>query len=173
MKVCSAAGMLLLAIVALVMGGSPGTPKKEDVPKYLGMLKNAASAPDRALGAEMLGKRGAIKASDVADAIEPLKMALQKDKDLAVRKAAAEALGNIGAESENVVPLLIDALKETYKDLKRGANLKLGAITALAQYGSDARDALPTLREIANEKTDKMLSKAAMGAIKSISGKKK
>jgi HEAT repeat protein len=167
MKVCSATGILLLGIMTLAFGGSPGTPKKADVPKYLAMLMTSANAKDRALGAEMLGKRGAIKASDVASALDPLKTALQKDKDLSVRKAAAEALGNIGAEPENVVPLLIDALKE------KNNGLKLGAISALAMYGSEAKDAIPALRAIAQEKTDKMMSKAAQGAIKSISGKKK
>jgi HEAT repeat protein len=166
MKVRGAAGMVFLGIVTLALGGSPGTPKKEDVPKYLAMLMNTSNAKERALGAEMLGRRGAIKASDVAAAIDPLKKALQSDKDLAVRKAAAEALGKIGAEPENIVPLLLDALKDKSKDLK------LGAIAALAQYGGDAKDALPALRDIANEKTDKMLSKAANGAIKAIRGKK-
>jgi HEAT repeat protein len=167
MKVCLAASLVLLGFITLARGGGSGTPKREDVPKYLNMLKNSPSAKERALGAEMLGKRGAIKASDVADAIDPLKTALKKDKEISVRKAAAEALGSIGSDPETVVPLLIDTLKEKNRDLK------LGAISALAQYGSDAKDALPALRELANEKTDKMIAKAATGAVKSISGKKK
>jgi len=167
MRILSAGGILLLGLMTLALGGSPGTPKKEDVPKYLGMLKNGPNAKDRALGAEMLGKRGAISAADVAQAMDPLKTALQKDKDFSVRKAAAEALGNIGAEPEKVVPLLMGALKE------KNTPLKLGAITALAQYGGDAKDALPVLREIAQEKTEKMLSNAASVAIKAIAGKKK
>jgi len=167
MKIGVAFAIGVLGIVTLAFGSSPGTPKKEDVAKYLGMLKNSANAKDRALGAEMLGKRGAIKASDVADALDPLKMALQNDKEVSVRKAAAEALGNIGADADSVVPLLLDALKEKNKDLK------LGAISALGQFGGEAKEALPALREIAKEKTDKMMSKAASGAIKSISGKKK
>lgn len=166
MKVCSAAVITLLGLMTLAYGGA-GVPKKTDVPKYLGMLKNSANAKDRALGAEMLGKRGAIKASDVAEAVEPLKSALQSDKDLSVRKAAAEALGNIGAEPENVVPLLITALKDKSKDLK------LGAISALKLYAGDAKEAVPALREIASEKTDKMMSKAAGDAIKTITGAKK
>ena len=158
-------------MMTLALAGSPGTPKKEDVPKYLNLLKNGLNAKDRALGAEMLGKRGAINAADVAQAMDPLKTALQKDKDFSVRKAAAEALGNIGAEPATVVPLLMDALKD------KSTLLKLGAITALGQYGGDSMDALPALREIAQDKSDnkdnKMLSKAARGAIQAISGKKK
>jgi HEAT repeat protein len=166
MRVCIATGILSLSFLTLAAGGA-GTPRKEDVPKYLGMLKNGASAKERALGAEMLGKRGAIKASDVAGAIDPLKMALQNDKEGIVRKAAAEALGNIGADATGVVPLLMEALKDKSKDAKQGA------IAALGQYGSEAKDALPALREIAGDKTDKMLMRAASLAIKSISGKKK
>ncbi len=167
MKVCLAAGMVSLGFITLAWGGGSGTPKREDVPKYLNMLKNSASAKERAHAAEMLGKRGAVKASDVADAIDPLKIALKMDKDTSVRKAAAEALGSIGTDPDTVVPLLMDTLKEKNRDLK------LGAITALAQYGSDAKEALPALRELANDKTDKMIAKAATGAVKSISGKKK
>ncbi len=115
----------------------------------------------------MIGKRGAIKAADVATAMDLLKTTLQKDRDAQVRKAAAEALGNIGAEPEAVVPLLIDALKDKNRELK------MGAMTALSQYGSDAKEAIPSLREISDEKTDKALSKMAMVAIKSINGKKK
>ncbi len=115
MKVFSATGIMLVGALTLAFAEGPGTPRKQDVPKYLGMLKNSSSPKDRALGAEMLGKRGAIKASDVADAIDTLKTALQSDKDASVRKAAAEALGNIGAEPENVIPLLITTLKEKNK----------------------------------------------------------
>src|SRR5687767_9126640 len=112
-----AAGTLLLSL-SLVWGGGAGTPKKEDVPKYLGMLKTSTSAKDRVLAAEMLGKRGAIRASDVKEAVEPLKLALKKDPDLDVRRAAAQALGNIGPAPETTVPLLIEALKEKHQGLK-------------------------------------------------------
>src|ERR1700681_334637 len=106
MRACTAAGILLLGIITVTLGETPGVPRKADVPKYLGMLKNSSNAKDRALGAEMLGKRGAIRGSDVADAIEPLKMALKNDKDMTVRQTAAEALGNIGADPETIVPVL-------------------------------------------------------------------
>src|SRR5687767_12627302 len=165
MKIFAAAGITMLGLLTLAYGG--GSPKKEDVPKYLKMLTTSTNSKDRATAAEMLGKRGAIKASDVAGAIDPLKTALKSDKDVTVRKAAAEALGSIGAEPENVVPILIEALKD--KDF----SLKMGAISALSMYGSKATDALPALRAIAQEKTDKKLSMAANVALKAIGGKKK
>src|SRR5205085_1447657 len=139
MKVYCPVGIVLLGVVTLTLGETPGVPKKADMPKYLEMLKNSTSAKDRALAAEMIGKRGAIKLADVQNAIDPLKMTLQNDKDTTVRKAAAEALGSIGAEPENVVPLLIDALKD------KNTSLKMGAISALTNYGANAKDALPSL----------------------------
>jgi HEAT repeat protein len=167
MRLCYAAGILILSGLTLAWGGATGTPKKEDVPKYLKMLKNSPSAKDRALAADMLGKRGAIKASDVEEAIEPLKLALQKDADSKVKAAAAAALGNISPDPEKTVPLLIDSLKE------KNLELKMAVINALGQYAAMAREALPSLREIAKDKTDKKLSMTAVAAIKSIAGKKK
>src|SRR5262245_10545770 len=154
MRVFSAAGILILAFITFAVGGGLGTPKKEDVPKYLEMLKKSDKASDRALAARMLGKRGAIRSADVKDAIEPLKLALEKDVDLKVRGAAAEALGSISADPEGTVPLLITTLKE------KDTGLKLAVIDALAKYGPDAKDALPSLREILKDKSDKVLTQA-------------
>src|SRR5262249_47920799 len=51
--------------------------------------------------------------------------------------------------------------------------VKLAAVMALGQYGSDARSALPPLRELAAMKNDKKLSQAARGALEAIAGKMK
>lgn len=166
MKKFTAAAILFLTTLTLAWGGA-GTPKKEDVPKYLATLKNSTNAKDRAFAAEMLGKRGAIRTSDVKDALEPLQKAMQKDSDANVRRAAAEALGNIGTEAETVVPLLLETLKD------KNVPLKLAVITSLSQYGAQAKEAVPALRAIVQEKTDKKLSMAAAGALKAIAGKKK
>lgn len=167
MRVFNAAAILSLSVITFALGGGAGTPKKEDVPKYLAILKTSPNAKDRARAAEMLGKRAAVRVQDVESAIEPLKKALEKDIDLDVRRAAAYALGNIGPDPASTVPLLIGALKEKH------AGLKLAAINALSNYGDKAKEALPALREIQKEKTDKLLSKAATAAIQSITGKKK
>ena len=166
MRVVYVATMLLLSL-GIVLAGGTGTPRKEDVPKYLKMLLKSQSAKDRALGAEMLGRRGAVRSADVKDAIEPLQKALEKDVDSAVRAAAAKALGNIGVDAENTVPLLIKALKD------KGANVPLAAINALSQYGPDAKDALPELRQFLGKKDDKVSSLAAKLAIGNITGKGK
>src|SRR5579864_3935353 len=88
------------------------TPKKEDVPKYLAMLKNQSNAKDRAVGAEMLGKRGQIQVKDVKSAIEPLMAAMKDDPVADVRRSAAVALGMIGTQPKVVVPALMGALKD-------------------------------------------------------------
>ena len=166
MKVCYAAAMMFLT-VSLVVAGGTGTPRKEDVPKYLKMLLKSQNGKERAVAAEMLGKRGAIKAVDVADAIQPLQKALEKDIDSAVRAAAAKALGNIGADPEGSVPLLIEALKDKQGDVR------FNSIVALGQYGPDAKEALSPLREFLGKKDDKITSQAAKTAIGNITGKKK
>lgn len=167
MRAICAACLLGLLAAASALGARAGAPKKEDVPKYLKMLKTSQLAKERALGAEMLGKRGQINAEDVEEAIEPLKSALQKDSDVKVKAAAATALGNIAPDPEHTVPLLIEAVKD------KNLELKMAAITALGQFGAAAKAAIEPLREIAKDKTDKKLSFTAILALKSIVGKKK
>src|SRR5581483_4207157 len=144
-----------------------GAPRKEDMPKYLQMLKTSQNAKDRALAAQMLGKRGQINANDVADAIEPLTKSVNKDIDASVRKAAAEALGNIGAEATTVVPALRSALKD------KTVPVKMAAAVALGQFGTAAKDAVPDLRALMKELNDKKNSKIIAGAIMNITAKKK
>ncbi len=74
---------VLLVSVGVALGGS--APRREDVPKYLKMLQAGGKGKDRALAAEMLGKRGMVNYNDVKDAIEPLKTALREDTEAAVR----------------------------------------------------------------------------------------
>ncbi|MBI3410126.1 MAG: HEAT repeat domain-containing protein [Planctomycetes bacterium] len=167
MRLLYVGGVLGLLGLPMAWSSGTGTPKKEDVPKYLKMLKTSQLAKERALGAEMLGKRGAINVDDVEDAIEPLKSALQKDADVKVKAAAATALGNIAPDPQNTVPILIEAVKD------KNLELKMAAITALGQFGAAAKAAIEPLREIAKDKTDKKLSLTAVLALKSIIGKKK
>ncbi|HYT91622.1 MAG TPA: HEAT repeat domain-containing protein, partial [Gemmataceae bacterium] len=141
-------------------------PKTIDVPKQIGVLKNSKSARERATAAEEIGRYGAIKASAVRDAIEPLENAAKNDPDADVRRAAIKALGDIAPDATKTVPLLMEALKD------KSATVKLAAVGALGQYGPEARSALAALRELAANKTDKKFSMAAKAAIKSISGKK-
>src|SRR4051812_40416744 len=162
MKYLSAAAMLLLSLTLALAGG---TVRSEDIPKYIKMLKTSVSSADRTKAAEMIGKRGLVNAKDVKDAVDPLKNALTNDKDAAVRRAAAQALGNIHPNAEETVPFFIDTLKaEKVMDVKLGLALALGA------YGSEAKPALPTLRELAGSINNKKSAEAqtVQAAIKSI-----
>src|SRR5262249_51938736 len=118
----------------------------------------------RAQAAEDLGRRGGVRASDVADAIDPLITALGKDKDADVRRACAAALGEIGSDAEKVVDALTEALKD------KTATVKQAAIVALGQFGGDAKSAVPALRDLAKMKDDKKISQAANAALKQITG---
>ncbi len=135
-------GIFLCSVSILLAGGGVGRPKAEDVPKYMAQLKSA-NAADRAKAAEMLGIRGGIKVSDVEDAVEPLKKLLDKDKDAKVRSAAARALGAIQLDAAGTVPLLIEHLKSESEEKE----VKMSVVVALGQYGPDAKEALPPLRD--------------------------
>ena len=143
------------------------TPKKEDVPKYLAMLKNQSNAKERARGAEMLGKRGQIQVRDVKNAIEPLLGAMKDDSVADVRRAAATALGAISTQPKTVIPALMDALKD------KALPVNLAAVNALAAFGPEAREAIPALREFAKTKKDKQIMRAVNLAVKQINGKAK
>jgi HEAT repeat protein len=164
MRALASLTLSIFAVALVCAGDAP--PRREDVPKYLKWLKSS-TAKDRAKGAVMLGKRGAINRKDVEDGLDPLKTALQKDTDSSVRSAAALALGRIGAEAEETVPLLMEALND------KSVDVKISAIDALGLYGPAAKAAANPLREIQKEKTDKKLSMAAGQALKSIFAKTK
>src|SRR5688500_8317854 len=111
MRVFLTAGSAALLMMSFVLGGGDA-PKKEDVPKYLKMLQSKTNAKERATAATMLGRRGAVNVKDVKDAIEPLKLMVRNDTDASARKAAASALGQIGPEPKETVPLLADVIKK-------------------------------------------------------------
>jgi len=165
MRTYLAAGSISLLALGIVLAGGVGTPKKEEVPKYLKMLA-ATSGKDRALAATMLGKRGALNVADVKDAIEPLKTMVQKDADPGARKAAAGALGQIGPEPKETVPILIEVVK-TDKVL----DVKLAAVEALTQFGPNAKMALPAIRELAGKVKDKKVAVQLKAAQKAINAK--
>jgi HEAT repeat protein len=142
--------------------------KKEDVPKYINILKSGSTAKARADAAEKLGHRGAVRASDVEDAIDPLINGLKNDKEAEVRAACAKALGDIGFDpSEKSVEALTEGLKDT------ATTVKMASILALGQFAGKAQSALDPLRTIAKNKDDKKMSQAAAAAVKSIVGSKK
>jgi HEAT repeat protein len=141
--------------------------KKDEVPGRIKMLKLSADPAVRAKAAEELGRRGELRAPDVADAQEPLRNALAKDKTAEVRRAAATALGRIATEPKENVPALMEALKD------KNDTVKMAAALALGQFGVEARPAVESLRELTKDPKNKKLVKAARQALKMINAPKK
>jgi hypothetical protein len=143
--------------------------KKEDVPGRIKLLKLSGDPKVRAKAAEELGRRGELRAPDVAEAHEPLREALTKDRTAEVRSAAATALGRIAAQPKENVPALMEALKD------KSDVVKMTAARALGQFGSEARpamEALIDLRQAAQNSKNKKLAIAAQQAIKMIKSAK-
>jgi len=156
----------VVGIIGLTATGV-GQPRKEDIPKLINVLKTSTNAKARAQAAEDIGARGAIRASDIEFAIDPLLNSLKSDKDADVRRACAKALGGTASNPDKCVPALTDALKDN------AVPVKLAAIQALGQYGPDAKTALPLLRDLAAMKDDKKVSQVAAAAAKAIAGVEK
>ena len=138
----------------------------EDVPKAINKLKTGTAA-EKAAAAKALGNRGAIRASDVKEAIEPLKNLLANDSDAKARAAAAEALGKIAPEPKQTVPVLAKSLKED-----KDEDVKFAVLIALGRMGPEARVALPEIRKYAQDKDNKKLSRTARDVMKNLNPKK-
>ena len=106
-------GFAIMVAAASVNGVQAQRVSREDIPKYIKQLKIVVGC-DRAsvLPRRKSQKRGAISVRDVKDAIPVLKMALQKDKAEGVRAASAKALGTIGANAKETIPVLMKSLKD-------------------------------------------------------------
>jgi HEAT repeat protein len=160
MRLCIAVMTLLSVILLADVRAEP--PKKEDIPKFIATLKSSTNTKARVQAAEDIGHRGAIRASDVAESIDLLIGILKQDKDAEVRRACAKALGEIGSQPEKSV----DALKGAINDAN--INVKIAAMTALGQFGREAKGVVPILKDIAQQKDDKKASQAAKGALQMI-----
>jgi HEAT repeat protein len=161
--------VLCITAAALLLGSvrAGEVIKKQDVPNRIKLLKNSPDPKARAQAAEELGRRGELRAGDVADAQEPLRLALEKDSLAEVRRQAAVALGRIAAEAELNVPALMEALKD------KSDAVKMAAAGALGQFGFEARPAVASLREMAQDNKNKKLVQSARQALKMINGAKK
>jgi HEAT repeat protein len=166
--------IILTLSAGLVLAGGgicADVPKKEDVPKLIKALKDSTSAKVRAQAAEDLGHRGAIRASDVKDAIEPLLNAVRNDREATVRAKAAAAIGRIAPDPKESVKVLIEALEQD-----KVISVRAAAALSLGAFGADAKEALPALKQAAAE-ADKVkgreLRRAAGDAMRQINSSKK
>lgn len=157
-------GVLLAGLFLLTDTLPADEVTRADIPRLLKELKSSLPR-SRASAADDLGHLGAIRASDVKEAIPILIDMLKKDTDAGVRKAAATALGKVDPDPKEAVPALTDALEDP------SVPVRLAAIEALGILGPGAKSAAPSLRKIQKEKDKKQLSKAAGMALKRINAK--
>lgn len=140
--------------------------KKEDVPKAIAQLRSG-TPEEKARAASDLGRRGSVRASDVKEAVEPLRTAARNDKEAKVRAAAAKALGLIAIEPKETAKLMLDILRNK----KEENQVKMAAMIAVGSLGPDGRIAVPEIRKIARDKEQKQLSRTARMVLKSINKK--
>jgi len=62
-----------------------------------------------------------------------------QDEDLSVRSSAAEALGDIGKEAKDAVPVLVQTLRDQY------GSVRTSAANALGKIGEGGIDVVPAL----------------------------
>jgi HEAT repeat protein len=128
---------------------------------------DSESARDRAKAAEEIGKMAEIKVSLGKPAVKRL-VELLEDKDSDVRAAAAGAACRCDEPKEVVKPI-IKLLKE-----EKNTRVKVEAIKGLGIMGESAREAVPTIREIAmkaRQDNTPQLAVVSRNALESISGR--
>ena len=78
-----------------------------------------------------------------------------KSLDAKARKKAVSALGHVGALDREVVPALIEALKDA------DVSVRIEAVLALLNIGSAAQEAIPALRAATTDMDARVRSYAA------------
>jgi HEAT repeat protein len=131
-----------------------------DVKSLVRELKSA-NPRTRISALEELGHRGAVRASEVKEAVSPIIEVLKKDRDANVRRAAATALGQVDPDPQLAVPPLTSALHD------KVASVRIAAAGALGMLGNAAKEAVPALQELQKDK-DRAVSRAAMIAMRAI-----
>lgn len=153
-------------------GGAAPAPDLKEVPGLIAKLKDK-DAGVRANAAELLARRGQIRARDIQAAVPTLLDMVKNDPSAEARRRAAVALGFASPDPKNAVPVLIAALKDD-----RDFNVRAAAATALGYFGPEGKDAVPALREAVDigktankdEKDKRDLGKAAITALQMITG---
>jgi HEAT repeat protein len=158
--------ILFLSVREDVLAGE----REEEAKKYTEQLRKGKDAKSKIIALNELGKLGQIKKALVADALPDIYKAVG-DKDPGVRAAAAEALGKSGEPYSKAGEILVKLVKDDKDDA-----VKIAALRGLTVMGADAKDALPTVRDVlkatAGDKKSK-LGLAAKDAAKAIGGGKK
>jgi HEAT repeat protein len=134
--------------------GLIGKPAKGAIPALLQAIQ-APGAPVRVHAAEALVR---IDPAQQQAGINSLIASLQ-DKRNEIRRAAAEALGHLGADAKAAVPPLIEALKDA------DADVRWIAADALGQIGAEAKSAVPALVASLKDPAIRSIAVDALGGI--------
>lgn len=102
------------------------------------------------------------KAKSAEPAVKALANLLQSDPSPHVRSAAANALSQCHALPDVVVPALIKAVDDNYRQVRTSA------AQALGQYGVRSRDAIPKLLELFKSETDTGIRQTCMYSLQAI-----
>jgi HEAT repeat protein len=164
----STLGFFLLGSMSLL---AAPTKEEKDVDKYSKMLKTGKKPEEKVNALKELCRLGTIQVS-LTKAVVPEIIKALDDKDEKVRAEAATTIGHIEPENKKEV---IEKLRKMLKDEKEPEVVKHGIAEGLSAMASDAKDALPELREL----NEKAMAKKKNGdrtyqmAIQAISGRKK
>ncbi len=140
--------------------------KKDEAERYIKVLKTSKDTKARSDAFLKLGELSQISVELAKPAI-PLYMDALKDKEGVVRAAAAEGIGMIDVDDKKeVIKALIDIVKNDKVE-----KVKEGAAKGLGWIGTDAKEAIPALKEAqkaamdANKKQDANIYRDAMAKI--------
>lgn len=148
-------GVLYLSLLEAQAGPA------QDAARYRTELKTAKDAKTKIEALNGLGKLAAIMKAYVEAALPDIYKSLE-DGDAGVRAAAAQALGACDEPANKVMPLLLKMLKDDKED-----SVKVGVAKGLASMGPSAKEAIPLLRTIADDKKSK-IANDARNAIRAI-----
>ena len=166
-KAMAAVALFNGVLFLIVREDALASEKEEDAKKYAEQLRKGKDAKSKIMALQELGTLAQIKKSLIVPALPDVYKAVE-DKDPGVRAAAAETLGKSGEPYDKVGEILVKLIKDEKEE-----SVKIGALRGLTAMGSDAKDALPAVREVqkatAGDKKSK-LGIAAKNAITSIAG---
>lgn len=137
-----AAGILVTAGTADL--GAQTKKKKEQVDKLIATLKTDKDAKKRLEAAQELQRIGEVRAKDAQPAADVLVEAFLKDGDGNVRVAAGTALRVIEPDAKQVLPAVLQVLKND----KEGNGVLAVAALLAATLGKEAKEAAPLIAEI-------------------------
>jgi HEAT repeat protein len=112
-----------------------------EIPKLVTQLKDK-DKEKRAYAIAKLGKRGEIRATDVAVAVPTLCELAVSDPDEGVRERASYALGIIMLEPKEAVAALTKVVEDD-----KNLGVRRAAAAAVGNFGAEAKSALAALKE--------------------------